>query len=79
MPYNIVFLCQIIGKYYLDFLIENKIILELKKGNYFAKRNMEQIKGYLHATNFELAILANFTPNGVKFFRILNSQKIKIN
>lgn len=32
-----------IGNYYLDFLIENKIIVEIKKGNYFRKQNIEQV------------------------------------
>lgn len=63
---------RIVGRYYLDFLVDDKIVLELKKGNYFPKRNIEQIKSYLKATNLKLAILANFTPKGVKFLRILN-------
>ncbi len=61
-----------IGRYYLDFLIEEKIVLEIKKSGYYSKKNIEQVKGYLEATNMKLAILANFTPSGVKFLRILN-------
>jgi GxxExxY protein len=61
-----------IGKYFLDFLIEEKIILELKKGAYYSKKNIEQIKSYLEITKTKLAILANFTPDGVKFYRLLN-------
>ncbi len=72
-PYKLIFKGKIIGKYYLDFLIENKIVLEVKKGNYFSKRNIEQIKGYLKATDMKLAILANFTSTGVKFYRLLNT------
>jgi len=64
---------KVIGRYYLDFLIEDKIVLEIKKGRHFSKRNLEQVKGYLKATNKKLAILANFTPDGVKFYRMLNS------
>ncbi|MBU4331702.1 GxxExxY protein [Patescibacteria group bacterium] len=67
---------EVIGRYYLDFLIEDKIILELKKGNYFSKRNIEQVKGYLKATGMKLAILANFTSSGVKFFRVLNPDNL---
>jgi hypothetical protein len=44
----------------------------LKKGAYFSKRNIEQIKSYLSTTGLKLAILANFTPSGVKFYRLLN-------
>ncbi len=75
VPYKIAAKGEIIGKYYLDFIIDGKIVLEIKKGNYFSKRNIEQIKAYLKVTGLNLAILANFTPHGVKFFRILKPQK----
>jgi len=60
----------------LDFLIEDKIILEVKKGNYFSRRNINQVKGYLKATSMKLAILVNFTTKGVKFFRVLNPNNL---
>lgn len=71
-PYNISFHGEIIGRYYLDFLVDNKIVLEIKKGNYFSKQNMDQVKAYLKVTGMKLAILANFTSSGVKFLRVLN-------
>lgn len=74
-PFVLSFHGKIIGRFYLDFLIENKIVLEIKKGNYFSKRNIQQINEYLKATKMRLAILANFTPNGVKFKRIVNIAK----
>jgi GxxExxY protein len=61
-----------IGRYYLDFLIEGKVVLELKKGNYFRKKNIEQVYEYLKANNLKLAILANFTQKEVKIKRIVN-------
>ena len=72
VPYKIVFRGEIIGRYYLDFLVEDKIVLEIKKGNYFSRNNIGQVNGYLKSTNKKLAILANFTSDGVKFRRILN-------
>ena len=72
VPINLIFKTEIIGRRYLDFLIENKIILELKRGNYFSKRNIHQVNEYLRATGLKLAILANFTSRGVKFARIIN-------
>jgi GxxExxY protein len=53
-------------------VIDDKIVLEIKKGNYYSRKKIEQVKGYLKATKMKLAILANFTPTGVKFLRILN-------
>ncbi|EKE07136.1 MAG: hypothetical protein ACD_18C00176G0002 [uncultured bacterium] len=62
----------VIGKYYLDFLIEEKIVLELKRGNIYMINNIDQVKEYLSALNLKLAIIASFTFNGVKTNRILN-------
>jgi GxxExxY protein len=61
-----------IGRYFLDFLVDNKIVVEIKKGDYFSKKNIEQVKAYLKVTNLKLAVLVNFTSSGVKFLRILN-------
>jgi len=56
-----------------DFLIDDKVILEVKQGERFLKNNIEQISSYLKAANLQLGILANFTKNGVQFRRIVNS------
>ncbi len=61
-----------IGKYFLDFLVEDKIILEIKKGDRFSRRDIEQVYAYLKATNLKLGIIANFTNSGIKFKRIIN-------
>ncbi len=61
-----------IGRYFLDFLIEDKIILEIKKDSIFRKSNIEQIYSYLKSTGLRLGILANFTRDSVKFKRIVN-------
>jgi GxxExxY protein len=61
-----------IGKYYLDFLIEDKIVLELKVGNRFYSRDYKQILAYLKNTGLKLGLLLLFTKRGVKFKRILN-------
>ena len=72
-PFVIKFRDKVIGRNYLDFLIEDKIVLEIKKGNHFSKRNMGQVKEYLKVTGLKLAILANFTPAGIKYLRVLNN------
>ena len=72
MPYRLMFRGKFIGVYYFDFLVENKIILEIKRGDYFSRRNMHQVNEYLRASGYKLAILANFTSDGVKHRRIVN-------
>lgn len=70
--YHIRFRGKVIGVYFMDFVIEDKIVLEIKRGNYFVKNNIKQVENYLKATNLQLAILANFTNLNVKYIRILN-------
>lgn len=72
VPARIKFKNEIIGKIFFDFLIENKIILEIKKTDRFSKKEIEQIHGYLKTTGLKLGILAHFTKEGVRYKRILN-------
>lgn len=62
-----------IGKYFLDFLIDGKIIVELKVKSALVKNDFRQISAYLKASNLKLGILANFYGNSLEYKRILNS------
>lgn len=70
--YPIKFKGSIIGKHIFDFLIDNKIILEIKRGDRFSSRDIVQTTGYLRTSNLKLAILARFSSRGLKAKRILN-------
>ena len=61
-----------IGKYFLDFLIDNKIVLELKAKPNFTKNDFKQVKAYLHAFKLELGLLVNFYGDSLEYKRILN-------
>jgi len=76
-PYKIAIKNKVIAMNYIDFIVDSKIVLELKKGCYFSKQNLEQVKQYLQVTNLKLAILANFMPNGVKYIRVLNPNNLQ--
>jgi GxxExxY protein len=72
IPVPLIYKGNKIGNYFLDFIIENKIVLELKKGDRYSQKHIEQVFAYLKATGLKLAIIANFTKKGVKFKRIVN-------
>ncbi|MCX6744897.1 MAG: GxxExxY protein [Candidatus Parcubacteria bacterium] len=61
-----------IGNYYLDFLIEDEIIVEIKRGEFFRQAFIKQIHEYLMVSHLSLGLLANFTSSGVRVKRILN-------
>src|SRR3989344_4317588 len=66
----LVFKGQSIGRYIIDFLIEDKVVLEIKRGDGFSPQDIRQVLGYLKKTGVKLGILARFSSNGLKFKRI---------
>ncbi|OGL66115.1 hypothetical protein A3B21_04180 [Candidatus Uhrbacteria bacterium RIFCSPLOWO2_01_FULL_47_24] len=68
---------KIIGRYFLDFVVDKKIVVELKVGEKLFRKDFEQIKNYLQSTGLELGLLARFSDKGVKVYRVL--QPIKRN
>lgn len=71
VPAPLAFASQKIGRYFLDFVIDNKIVLEIKAHHGFFPRDFRQVTAYLQATDLHLAILAAFTRSGVIFQRVL--------
>lgn len=63
---------KVIGKKFIDFLVEDSIVVEIKKGNRFSKTHIDQVLEYLKLNEFRLAILINFGSSGVTFKRIIN-------
>jgi GxxExxY protein len=63
---------EIIGKFFFDFLVDEKVIIELKKDNRFSKQHIDQVNEYLRISGIKLAILINFAPNGVIYKRLVN-------
>lgn len=64
-----------VGRYVLDFLVEEKIIVELKKGSHVNRKHAEQVFAYLKVLKMPLAILAYFGSDGVAFKRIINQEQ----
>ncbi len=63
-PINIAYKNYIIGEYFADILIENKVIIELKATKEISKSHEVQLVNYLAATEIEVGLLFNF---GEKF------------
>ncbi|MCL4390069.1 MAG: GxxExxY protein [Patescibacteria group bacterium] len=73
LPVDLIFEGAKIGKYYLDFLIEERVILELKAVYRFHPEHFRQVQSYLKTNNIKLGILANFKGPKLIYARILNS------
>lgn len=55
----------------IDFVIDNKIILELKATRTIINEHFRQIQNYLQQSNFRLGILVNFRQKYLKPARII--------
>jgi GxxExxY protein len=53
---------QIVGEYYIDILIEDCIIVEIKASKSIAKEHEAQLLNYLKASHLEVGLLLNFGP-----------------
>lgn len=62
---------RIIGRYFIDFVIDNKIALELKVANEFYEQHMNQVLAYLRSGQLRLGILACFGTKGVTYRRLI--------
>jgi GxxExxY protein len=62
----------VIVRRYFDFLIDDKIIVEVKVTDHLHKRDIDQLYSYLKAGKYKLGILINFTSRGVVFKRVLS-------
>ncbi len=55
----------------VDFLIDNKIILELKAKKFIIKEDYYQLQRYLQILNFKLGMIVNFRNRYLKPIRII--------
>ena len=60
-----------LGVYRPDFVIEDKIILEIKAVDIIPKNFIDQIYSYLKVSNFELGIFVNFRSPKLYIKRII--------
>lgn len=62
-----------IARYFADFIIEERVIVELKVVPKLTYSNAKQLLTYLRGSGMKLGILIYFTRDGVKYRRVLNS------
>ena len=63
-----------IGKRRVDFIVQEKIILELKALSHFEASHYNQIINYLQAFNLPVGLLINFGKDSLEFKRFSNNK-----
>ena len=61
-----------VGGNIIDFLVEDKIVLECKAKRFITRQDYYQVQRYLSATNKELGIVVNFSERYLRPRRVLN-------
>ncbi|MGE5173460.1 MAG: GxxExxY protein, partial [Betaproteobacteria bacterium] len=59
-PINVRFEDKLVGEYFADIFVDNKIILELKAVSVLTKVHEAQLVNYLKATGVKVGLLINF-------------------
>ncbi len=70
-PIKVYFEGQVVGEYFADILIEDKIILEIKALDKIIDAHIAQTLNYLKATGLQLAITLNFGKKRLEYERVV--------
>jgi len=65
----------VVGDYFADLLVANKVIVELKSAQSISADHIAQLMNYLKATDIEVGLLLNFGPNAQFKRRLLTNDK----
>ncbi len=61
-PLQVFYQDTLVGEYFADIIVEDKIILELKATEAIAQKHIVQLQNYLKASYIELGFIFNFGP-----------------
>lgn len=69
-PLRVKFRGVIVGDFYADLIVDNKVLVELKAVSRILPEHKAQIINYLNATAFEVGLLVNFGNPRLEYFRM---------
>jgi GxxExxY protein len=70
-PADVYFYGQVIGQYFADILVDNKLILEVKTVDVIANIHIAQVLNYLRATGMKLGMILNFGKPSFEYKRLV--------
>lgn len=71
-PLQVIYKEQLIGEYFADLFVENKIIVELKAVKQIDNSHKAQLINYLNACNIRYGLILNFGNPKVEIKRLAN-------
>ena len=70
-PVPVYFQEKIVGEYFADIIVEDKLIIELKTVEKLINVHYTQLLNYLKATRIRLGLLINFAPRKLEYERLI--------
>jgi len=70
-PADVYFKGKVVGQYFADILVDNKLILELKTVDVIANIHKAQVLNYLRATGLKLGLILNFGKPRFEYQRLV--------
>jgi GxxExxY protein len=69
---------EMVGLKFLDLLVDNKVVVEIKALSHLDSIHEAQLISYLKATKCEVGLLINFGAKKLEYKRILPPVKVKV-
>jgi len=73
-PLQVTYEGTVVGEYFTDLIVDNKVILELKAVSHILPAHDVQLVNYLKATGLEVGLLINFAGERVEIRRKILSR-----
>ena len=64
-PLKVYYESRVVGDFFVDLLVADEIVIELKSVQNLLKQHEVQLVNYLNGLDKEIGLLINFGPNGV--------------
>ncbi len=61
-----------VGVYMPDFIVGNKVVVELKTVEFLTKAHVAQVINYLKATKYTVGLILNFNQPRLQYKRVIN-------
>jgi len=75
MPIKVRYRGEVVGEYFADLVVEDKVVIELKAVSNFLPSHEAQLLNYLKATPYEVGLLLNFGPSPTKKRKVFDNNK----
>ena len=71
VPFSVSYKGQVVGEYFADFVVDDKVVLELKSVKALSNEHTAQLLNYLHISGCRLGFLLNFQNRRMEFRRLV--------